>query len=237
MHPTVWVGRLTAYHGNPPRGPVPIEIPGPAGTRTREWEVACILDHKDTARGRKYLIDWVGGSRDDRSWEPLSCLTNCKQLLEDYLAAHATTPLRTGPPTSAPTPSAPSRKRTSITLTPAPRGSPTPPAQPSPRPTGAPPPQPDVRVPRTFRARQSGRLATVTYKETGSPNAPPRPKVRKETTSPPPILLAAMIVPNPALARASSARSLFPQLPTPTPAGSRRDRAHWTKFGSLPQPA
>jgi Tfp pilus tip-associated adhesin PilY1 len=60
MHPTGWVGRLTAYHGTPPPEPVPIEIPGPTGTRTKEWEVACILDHKDTARGRKYLIDWVG---------------------------------------------------------------------------------------------------------------------------------------------------------------------------------
>jgi hypothetical protein len=111
MHPTVWAGRLTAFHGTPPSGPAhsgasswpaPIETVGPLGERAQEWEVERILDHRDTGRGRKYYIEWVGGTRDDRSWEPQSCLTNCKELLQEYLDMISTvTPSAAAPPSGS----------------------------------------------------------------------------------------------------------------------------------------
>lgn len=60
-----------------------------------EWEVEQILMHrhtkwgkKDTARGRtpklEYLVKWTGYGAEQNSWEPVTGLTNCKEVLADY---------------------------------------------------------------------------------------------------------------------------------------------------------
>jgi hypothetical protein len=104
-HSSHCLGRpADGLHGPPPSGPVPIETVGPMGERAQGWEVERILDHRDTGRGITYYIEWVGGTRDDRSWEPQSSLTNCKELLQEYLEmlAIATPSAQSGGPAPAP---------------------------------------------------------------------------------------------------------------------------------------
>ena len=47
-----------------------------------EWEVAEIIKHKDTKRGKKYLVRWKDSP--DQTWVPESNMTNCKRLLNSY---------------------------------------------------------------------------------------------------------------------------------------------------------
>ena len=61
--------------------------PGP--DESGEFEVEDILDSRDILTGRRhsreYLVKWLGYSLQHASWEPASNLTNCPDVLANYL--------------------------------------------------------------------------------------------------------------------------------------------------------
>ena len=66
------LGRIT-------QPPPPIELEdGP------EYEVAAILDSKIVCNKLYYLVDWLGYSPSERTWEPIENVTNTRALLEDF---------------------------------------------------------------------------------------------------------------------------------------------------------
>ena len=55
---------------------------------TIEYEVESILKHRVRKYGRgsrlEYLIHWKGYASHEDTWEPLSNLSNCMELLQEY---------------------------------------------------------------------------------------------------------------------------------------------------------
>ena len=49
-----------------------------------EYEVAAILDSKIVHNKLYYLVEWLGYSLRDRTWEPVTNLANARALLEDF---------------------------------------------------------------------------------------------------------------------------------------------------------
>ena len=49
----------------------------------REYEVAEILDHRDSVHGREYLIRWKDYAQCE--WEKESGMTGCRDLVKEYL--------------------------------------------------------------------------------------------------------------------------------------------------------
>ena len=69
--------------------PPPIELQdGP------EYEVAAILDSQIVRNKLYYLVDWLGYSPYERTWELIENVTNARALLEDF---HRQYPDKTGP--------------------------------------------------------------------------------------------------------------------------------------------
>lgn len=68
MHPTFHVSMLEPYYGSPrsaATAPSPIEVDG-----QEEWEIDCILDHRQQVKGMKYLVKWKGYPDTENTWEP-----------------------------------------------------------------------------------------------------------------------------------------------------------------------
>ena len=81
--------RESTIPGRIPPPPPPIELEdGP------EYEVAAILDSKITRNKLYYLVDWLGYSPRDRTWEPIENVTNARTLLEAF---HRQYPHKPGP--------------------------------------------------------------------------------------------------------------------------------------------
>ena len=49
-----------------------------------KYEVAAILDSKIVRNKVYYLVDWLGYSPNERTWEPIENVTNARALLEDF---------------------------------------------------------------------------------------------------------------------------------------------------------
>jgi len=49
-----------------------------------EWEVEKIIQHRKTRQGDEYLVKWLGYPDSENTWEPITHLTNCRQLLQQY---------------------------------------------------------------------------------------------------------------------------------------------------------
>ena len=72
-----------------PRPPPPIDLEGGP-----ECEVAAILDSKIVRNKLYYLVDWLGYSPSERTWEPVKNVTNARALIEDF---HRQYPDKPGP--------------------------------------------------------------------------------------------------------------------------------------------
>ena len=49
------------------------------------WQVEDIETHKDTARGRRYLVKWTGWPAEYNTWEPEKHLEDAAAVLKRYL--------------------------------------------------------------------------------------------------------------------------------------------------------
>ena len=59
-----------------------------------EYEVAAILDSNIVRNKLYYLVDWIGYSPSEQTWEPIENVTNAHVLLEDF---HHQYPDKQGP--------------------------------------------------------------------------------------------------------------------------------------------
>ena len=94
IHPVFHSSLLEPYQDNtipnritPP--PPPIELQdGP------KYEVVVILNSKIVRNKLYYLLDWLGYSPSERTWEPIQNMANAQALLEDF---HRQYPDKLGP--------------------------------------------------------------------------------------------------------------------------------------------
>ena len=87
IHPVFHVSVLHRYYSSPGliRPPPPVELDGEL-----EYEVERILD-KRMAKFRskhkrvpQYLVKWKGYGHEHNTWEPLSNLTHCNEILQAF---------------------------------------------------------------------------------------------------------------------------------------------------------
>lgn len=89
LHPVFHVSLLKPYYSDGPYQPPP---PVVLQDGTEEFEVETILSHRDRKlprskqTTREYLIKWQGYAHEHNTWEPAKNLTNCAELLSEYLA-------------------------------------------------------------------------------------------------------------------------------------------------------
>jgi hypothetical protein len=94
IHPVFHCSLLEPYKANtipdrvtPPPPPLELDA-GP------EYEVAAILDSKLVRNKLYYLVDWLGYSPSERTWEPVENVANAQDLLADF---HRKYPDKPGP--------------------------------------------------------------------------------------------------------------------------------------------
>ena len=75
--------------------PPPVEV-----SNGFEYEVATILDSKIVRNKLYYLVDWLGYTTNDRTWEPIENLANASTMV---VAFHNQYPYRPNPQYSLPT--------------------------------------------------------------------------------------------------------------------------------------
>lgn len=89
LHPVFHVSLLKPYYSDGSYQPPP---PVLLQDGSEEYEVETILSHRDrslpnsTHTVREYLIKWKGYTHEHNTWEPAKNLTNCADLLTEYLA-------------------------------------------------------------------------------------------------------------------------------------------------------
>ena len=59
-----------------------------------EYEVVSILDSKIVRNKLYYLVDWLGYTLSDRTWEPIDNVCNAQALIDDF---HRRYPNKPGP--------------------------------------------------------------------------------------------------------------------------------------------
>ena len=90
IHPVIHVRYLTR-HLDVAKYSSRIPVPEPEvimDDGSIEYEVESILNHRVRKYGKgsrlEYLIHWKGYSSHDDTWEPLSNLSNCMEILHEY---------------------------------------------------------------------------------------------------------------------------------------------------------
>jgi hypothetical protein len=86
VHPVVHVSKLNIYYDPDQVGRHKVEPPPPEiidGEEEREVEE--ILDDRLWYRKKQYLVKWMGYAMHDATWEPEELLTNCGELLDEFL--------------------------------------------------------------------------------------------------------------------------------------------------------
>jgi glycosylphosphatidylinositol phospholipase D len=89
LHPVFHVSLLKPYRSDGPYQPPP---PVVLQDGSEEFEVETILSHRDRKLPRsrrtvrEYLVKWQGYAHEHNTWEPAKNLTNCADLLAEYLA-------------------------------------------------------------------------------------------------------------------------------------------------------
>ena len=92
IHPVFHSSLLEPYHestipGRITQPPPPIELEdGP------EYEVAAILNSKIVRNKLYYLVNWLGYSPSEHTWEPIENVTNAHAFLEDFHRQHLDKP-------------------------------------------------------------------------------------------------------------------------------------------------
>ena len=76
VHPTFHVGLLRRWMGRLPELPPPVLRDG-----LEEFEVDAILSHKETRRGRRYVVRWKGYGPEEDQALGLEDLQNCWDLV------------------------------------------------------------------------------------------------------------------------------------------------------------
>ncbi len=84
MHPVFHVSLLSPVTAEPKH----LRRPGQrqAPETNQEFIVEAIEDHRDSDKGREYLVRWLDGST---TWEPTKHLKNAQLALRNYLRGHA----------------------------------------------------------------------------------------------------------------------------------------------------
>ena len=84
IHPVFHSSHLESYKANsipnrvtPLSPPLELEV-GP------EYDVAAILDSKLVRNKLYYLVDWLGYSPSERTWEPVEHVANAQDLLAEF---------------------------------------------------------------------------------------------------------------------------------------------------------
>jgi hypothetical protein len=49
-----------------------------------EWEVEKIIQRRGNGRRDEYLVKWLGYPDSENTWEPVTNLTNCRALLDQF---------------------------------------------------------------------------------------------------------------------------------------------------------
>ena len=86
IHPTFHVEKLKKFERSQEfqrtvlSPPAAIEIEG-----QEEFEVEAIIRHRGKGNKRKYLVAWKGFELHEATWEPKANLSNCQDLLAEYL--------------------------------------------------------------------------------------------------------------------------------------------------------
>ena len=94
IHPVFHSSLLEPYQDSTVPGrikppPPPIELEGGL-----EYEVAAILQSNIVRNKLYYLVDWLGYSPSERTWEPIENVNNARALLDDF---HRQYPDKPGP--------------------------------------------------------------------------------------------------------------------------------------------
>ena len=55
-----------------------------------EWDVEKIITHRGKGQGMRYLVKWLGYPDSENTWEPITNLTNCRQLVREYHGSQRT---------------------------------------------------------------------------------------------------------------------------------------------------
>lgn len=84
IHPVFHVSVLRKFEEDEIEGrvqapPEPVEIEG-----EDEWEVEAVLDKRKRRNKIEYLVSWKGYGAEDDTWEPVSNLENCKELVVEF---------------------------------------------------------------------------------------------------------------------------------------------------------
>jgi hypothetical protein len=92
VHPVFHSSLLKPYvRGGAYQPPPPPELMEDGGL---EFEAEALLDYRERQVGRsrqkvpEYLVKWLGYSHEHNTWEPVSNLTNCAELIQEYQVAH-----------------------------------------------------------------------------------------------------------------------------------------------------
>ena len=84
IHPVFDSSLLEPYQESTISGRI-TQPPPPIELEDRpEYEVATILDSKIVRNKLYYLVDWLGYSPTEHTWEPIENVTNARALLEDF---------------------------------------------------------------------------------------------------------------------------------------------------------
>src|ERR1700680_3632287 len=94
QHPVFHVDRLSPWKGNNVNGqqpppPAPVQI-----DEELEYEVETILDSRKFRNQYQYLVKWKGYDAGHNSWEPISHLTHCTELIDTFHSMHPSAPRR-----------------------------------------------------------------------------------------------------------------------------------------------
>ena len=81
IHDVFHVSLLRPYKCRPGQAvPAPVTYDG----GDAEYEIECVLSHRNSGRTLQYLVKWSGYSEEHNSWEPASSFDNAVDAVQDF---------------------------------------------------------------------------------------------------------------------------------------------------------